>query len=212
MTKQTDDLIQILAQMPTPRKPLPFGLVLMALTLASLGITFTVLGKLRPEFYTFDLPVSFYIKTALLLSFALIGISFLREAAKPLPAFPKLSLALLPPAILAMLVMAEWAGASSYDEILGNFHLVNFPSCLFFVSAYGLGGIAALTALMKQYAPADEKKAAALIGFAAATACAVGYSFHCPVDSPTFIVVAYGLPVATLALLARFIIPKFIRW
>ncbi|PZQ45146.1 MAG: hypothetical protein DI551_08315 [Micavibrio aeruginosavorus] len=212
MNKQTDDLIKILSQSLSIRKPLSFGWALVGLTLASLGITYSILGKLRPEFSTLDFPAFFYFKTAILFGFASLGFLFLKESAKPLPKFPKRSIALLPIVVLSLFIVLEWGSASSPDVILSNFLLRNFPACLFFVTTYGLVGIIALTTLMKRYAPADENKAAGWIGFAASAACAVGYSFHCPIDSPTFIAVAYGLPVVTLGFTARFILPKFIRW
>lgn len=212
MNKETNDLIKILAQSPPAQKPLSFGLILMLLTLASLGITFAVLGQLRPEFSTLTLPLGFYIKTVILLGFAFFGFSYLKDSAKPLPAIPHHRAVLILPIFLAVMVVAEWVSIGSRAEITNLFLLPNFAACLFFVTSYGLAGIVALTALMRQYAPADEHKAAGLIGFAAGASCAVGYSFHCGVDSPTFIAVAYGLPLAALYFLARIFVPKFIRW
>ena len=212
MSKETDDLIKILVQSPPAQKPVSFGLILMLLTLASLGITFAVLGQLRPEFSTLILPAGFYIKTAILLAATFFGFSYLKETAKPLPTTPRYPVALALPLLLAALIAAEWLSAGAREEIINLFLLPNFTACLFFVTSYGLAGIVALTALMKQYAPADEKKAAGLIGLASGASCAVGYSFHCGVDSPTFIAVAYGLPMAALYILARIAVPKFIRW
>jgi hypothetical protein len=212
MTKQTDDLIKILSQSPLIQKPFSFGFAVLLLSGVSLAMTFTILGTLRPEIMALAPPVTFFIKTAILCGFAVTAFLYVKQAAKPVPSFPSLGVLLVMPIILAALVGWEWSQAASMREILSVLLLPNFKACLFFVSVYGLGGIVALTVLMKHYAPADENKAAGWIGFAAATACAVGYSFHCPVDSPTFIAVAYGLPVAALGLVARFIVPKFIRW
>lgn len=60
--------------------------------------------------------------------------------------------------------------------------------------------------------PASERQAATATGFAAAAAGAVGYSLHCPIDSPTFVVVAYGLPMTWVTLASRLLITRLLRW
>lgn len=212
MTKQTDVLIKILSQSSPVRAPLPFSAAALLLSILSLAITFTVMGTFRPELMTLSPPTGFFIKTAILSGFAFTAYLFLKQAAKPVPVFPPLAAALIMPAVLSGFVVWEWMNATSIRDTLSVVFLPNFRACLLFVGSYGLGGIVALTFLMKQYAPVDVNKAAGLIGLGAASACALGYSFHCPIDSPTFIFLAYGLPMASLGLLARFIVPKFIRW
>lgn len=212
MTLQTNDLVKILAKTPPVEKPASFLMALISLAFFGTAVTFMIMGDLRPGLWTLTLPIGFYIKTTLLLGFAFIGVVALGESAKPLPTKTHTHALWIFPITLAALVFLEWASSSSSQEIMSIFFLPNFKACLFFVSLYGFIGMAALTLLMRHYAPANEQKAGALIGFAAAMAGALGYSFHCPIDSPTFIATAYGLPTLAITLISRFAVPRFIRW
>lgn len=212
MNRDTQDLIKILAQAQQPEKPVAFHWAIAGLSIISLSVTYMLLGQLRPGLLEGSVPTGFFIKTTLLLGFAFIGMILIRESAKPLPAKTRSPALWIFPVTLAALMFLEWARAGSVQDIINLFYLPNFRACLFFISVYGIIGTLFLTILMRQYAPADENRAGMLIGYAAATSCALGYSFHCPIDSPTFIATAYGLPVLALTLVARFMVPKFIRW
>ena len=80
------------------------------------------------------------------------------------------------------------------------------------MSLYGGIGAVILSRVMKNYAPLDTEKTAGFIGLAAASVGAVGYSFHCPVDSASFILLAYGLPTVGVWALSRKFLSRQLAW
>ena len=210
MNMETNDLINILAQAPQPKRPLRLGLLAAVIAILSASVTIATLG-LRPELIAGQPPASFWIKTALLSVMALVSLRELSRSSKPIaqPRMPWLALLL---AIAATaLGVHEWLTVDS-SKILGGFLSINFRACLVAVTIYGGLGMAGFTVLMRRYAPANTKQCAGFIGLAAAAAGAVGYSIHCPFDSPTFIVVAYGLPMAALWAIGRRVLPNKLNW
>jgi hypothetical protein len=210
MTITTEQLINILSQPPQPRKPYGFFLAMGCITLASLALTLTVLG-LRQDLGPALTWVTMLQKMLLLLSVFAVAFLSLRRVSRPV----------VTPAPLwqKVLLPAVFAGAFICDILFipsvvmdTHFLLKRFLFCFACVSLYGLAGMYALVKLMRFYAPADTSKAGMVVGFAAAAASAIGYSVHCPVDHPLFILLAYGLPVAGLAWLGQKMLPKYINW
>jgi hypothetical protein len=206
---QTDELITLLAKTPRPKPPLRWAAALAVLVAAITALNVAILG-FRPDIAT--PPASMALKSFLLLGLLGVAGIALARAARPVEAtrggwVPALVLA----ALLAATLAWEWSHVPA-AIILYNFSLPNFPFCLGAVTIYGSLAAAVLTWIMRTYAPANEARAAAAIGFAAAAAGAVGYSVHCPVDSPTFVVIAYGLPVSWVTLAGRTLLARHIRW
>lgn len=206
---RTDELIAVLAKAPRPTPPLRWMAALAVLTAAIMALNVAVLG-LRPDIAA--PPLSMAHKSVLLVALLVVAGHVLARTARPVETA---RLERLPVLVLTVLFAAsliwEWSQVPA-AEILHFFALPNFPFCLGAVSIYGAMAAAALTWLMRYYAPADERRAAAAVGFAAAAAGAVGYSVHCPVDSPTFVLIAYGLPVFWVTLAARTAVARHIRW
>ncbi|MDE2029482.1 MAG: DUF1109 domain-containing protein [Alphaproteobacteria bacterium] len=207
---KTNDLISILTQAAPPRRPMRLGLAAAIITLLSAVATIIVLG-LRPGLAAGHPPASFWMKTLLLGWMAVVSLAALDRASKPLATkrriWPMAALAIF----AAICVAIEWATVDA-RTILGGFLLPNFPCCLISVTIYGSAGMAGFVGLIRRYAPADPERCAGLAGLAAAAAAAVGYSIHCPLDSPTFIVVAYGLPMIALWALGRWLLPRKLNW
>lgn len=206
---QTDDLITLLAQAPPPRKPLSFSWVLLAFLAMITLFTVFALG-LRADLTANSIKALH--KMLLLGAVAWIAGLVLQNAAKPL-ARPR------PLKAYGWLLGAFYAGSIGFElmttpltEIAASFYKINFPECLLFVTLYGALGSWLLRWLMGFYAPSDSKKAGMMIGLTAAATGAVGYSLHCPIDSPIFITVAYGLPVLLLSVVMRELAEQFIRW
>lgn len=207
---KTDELIHILSQAPRARARLNILVCGAALVIAGVVATKFMLG-LRPEVMAFDFSRALLVKLAVLSLLAITAVQYLKEQSQPVARLRARYVAMAAYALLAGLVAHEWATVDHW-QIMALFDLPNFPACLFFVGLYGLVGGAALTVHMQASAPADGGRAAAAIGFAACTTGAVGYALHCPVDSPTFIAVAYHIPVLAIAGLARLVLPRFLRW
>ncbi len=204
---RTDELIALLAKTPRPVPPLGWTAMLTLLVAAITALNVAILG-FRPDIAA--PPLSMALKSALLLALLVLAGMTLAHAARPIATVhrtPALAFA----GVLAAAVAWEWTHVPA-AEIVHFFFLPNFPFCLGAVTIYGALAAGALTWLMRYYAPADTAKAATNLGLAAAAAGAVGYSVHCPVDSPTFVVIAYGCPVAWVALTARALLTRHIRW
>lgn len=210
MTITTENLINILSQPPQPAKPYGFLLAMSGITLASLSLTVLLLG-LRQDLGSVLSWLTMLQKTMLLSSVFLIAFLALRREARPvaMPA-PLWQKILLPAAFSAAFIFdIAFIPSSAMDT---HFLVKRFLFCFACVSLYGAAGMYALVKLMRLYAPADTKRAGMLIGFAAAAAAAIGYSVHCPVDHPLFVLFAYGLPVVALAWVGQKIAPKYINW
>jgi hypothetical protein len=208
---RTEDLITLLSQAPRARPPLALPWALAVLLAAVVLITMLVLG-LRPGLAAGTVPFAMLHKSVLLLAVLVTAGVLLLRAAQPVAKagwgwYP----AGIAGALFAISLAWEWASVPA-DAIFHSFSLRNFPFCLGAVSVYGGLAAAALTWLMRCHAPANGNRAALAIGFAAAAGGALGYSIHCPIDSPTFVFVAYGLPVGWVALAARLLLPRFLRW
>ena len=209
MTMETNDLINVLAHSPQ-RRPMSMAWLLLGVMIFAAIMTFAVIG-LRPELYAGPLPSSFWMKTILLSWFAFLTFSELQRASRPVAAPRSRWPVMLFAAVFVVLLGMEWATQPMAVIFTGFVHR-NLPACLIAVTVYGAIGMAAMTALMKRYAPTDMKHCAGMIGLAAASAGAVGYSIHCPMDGPTFILVAYGIPVAALWAIGRWALAKKLNW
>jgi hypothetical protein len=205
----TPDLITLLAQSPLPKKPLSFSLMLFAFLAASIAFTLLILG-LRPDLASAQLTALH--KMILLSAVAWTAGFLLQYFAKPLPCYQRLRIYLWPLILLYLGSIIFEFSTTPLSQIIACFYTVNFPDCLLFVTLYGAIGCWLLVRLMRFYAPYDNKKAGAMIGFAAAATGAVGYSLHCPIDSPVFITIAYGVPILLISVIMRKLGDKFIRW
>lgn len=208
---KTDDLINILSQSPQPKAPLSLKTALVVILVTSVIVTLSVLG-LRPDLAYITADLTALHKTILLVSILWFAGWALLNSAKPLPS--EKNFKICPWLVLGLFgssIAFEWL-TTPPNEIVALFLLPNFSVCLTAVTIYGTVGAIFLIWLMKSYAPANEKKTAILIGLAAAGAGALGYSIHCPVDSPTFITIAYGLPVLAISAVTGFLAPRFIKW
>lgn len=207
MSIDTNDLIGMLSRAPRPQ-PLPLSLISFAMVLAGWVLTYVILG-LRPDIA--QIPLPFLQKTAALALAVLLACLAFQRAAKPLaPDNPKSALFVVTVAF-AVWFGWEWMNVEVRD-IMAVFLQPYLPFCLAFTSAYGLAAMAGLVYAARHHAPADGEKAATTIGLCASFIAGLGYSIHCPIDSPTFILVAYGLPTLTLTLIAHKILPRFLRW
>jgi hypothetical protein len=210
MTMATDDLITILAQSPKPAPRFTVDRILWIWLIATALCTAVILGW-RYEIMHLMLNSGIAYKTSLLLGFCLWAGQNLRAAALPL-ASPLSALPWLALAGVKIVSLGYEFSMVGVDEIFGVFQTKYFYVCILMVSIYGLTGMAILARVLRQYAPANAKVAGGYVALAAASAGAVGYSLHCPIDSPLFILVAYGLPVLVLWAIGRMVLPRYLQW
>jgi hypothetical protein len=210
MTMATDDLITLLAQSPQPAPRFTVDRILWIWLIATALATAAILGW-RYEIMHLMLNAGIAYKTSLLLGFCLWAGQSLRAAAlplaSPLSAWPWLVLA-----AVKIISLGYEFSMVGLGEIFGVFQSNFFYVCVLMVLVYGLIGMAILARILRQYAPANAKVAGGYVALAAASAGAVGYSLHCPIDSPLFIMVAYGLPVLALWAIGRMVLPRYLQW
>lgn len=208
MTINTNDLVNIIAAQEPARRPMSLYIAAFGLAVLCAILTIQILG-VRPDW---PMPFSGLVKTLFLGAAAAISGYMLHRQSKPLaPPINVLPLLLSVPFLFMVYLGYEWMDFNQ-SQIAAQFPWANFFSCVKHTFIYGAAGIVALTFLMRQFAPANATAAAQWIGLCAAFTGGLGYSLHCPFDSPTFIVFAYGLPVLALILAARFTVPYFIKW
>jgi hypothetical protein len=207
----TNDLITILSQAPQSKKPMSFGIALLLLLGGVTIFTFFVLG-LRPDLALVTSDVSALHKTILLMATALSAGIFLNTISKPVR--HSQSLMFCPWLVLGLFLSSIGIeiATTPIHQIASYFFMVNFPECLFFVTLYGVLGLVLLTWLMKFYAPENIQLSGIAIGLAASATGALGYSIHCPIDSPIFITIAYGMPVLAMGFIGKFIVSRYVRW
>lgn len=208
---KTDELINILSQAPKPGKPLSIIMAICLFLIFCFLATSFFLG-IRSDLNNHWHDLTALYKTLLLFLNLCIVAWALDCAAQPI-AERKINKAwpILLGILFVLSLVLEWHFESA-QQILHRLALPNFTVCLRTVTLYGALGAIFLTWLMHYYAPANERKAATLTGLAAASIGALGYSIHCPIDSPTFILISYGLPILLITLCARLLATRFIRW
>lgn len=209
---KTDELIAILSQDKTPRKPyLTLGFISVVVLVLNFVVTKFWLG-LRPELDALTLPVSFWFKTLVLAALIVISLQALSASALPMRQSRLRVFPILFVAFFAASLAYEWT-IKTTTEIEHLFFLPNFQGCLIYTTLFGSGiSFVLFAAVKKRAAPLKPGLTAGFIGLVAACIGGLGYSIHCPIDSPTFILVAYGLPQLTLYFAGRFLFTRFLRW
>jgi len=207
---KSEELINILAQ-SEPKKPIMKLGSLATCLIALCGLLTKLWLGLRPELDAMTITMSFCFKTLILSSLVLLSLNALKSSSLPLGKFTLKQFAIFLAVILCSALVYEWT-TTPVARIANLFLLPNFKSCLAYVTLYGLFASIPIFLLIKNSAPLHYKRTAGLIGLASACISALGYSIHCPIDSPTFIVVAYGLPQLTLYIVSRLTLPHFLRW
>ena len=210
MTINTNELVNILSQSPKELRVMTFNRLFLLMLLLFLLVTSIILG-VRDNIDGLYTVYTAFQKTAILGCASLMSLSFINKAACPIErAIPKWSKITLPVIVMILAVIEIYLQPLSV--IKAGLLSPSFVTCLIAVSSYGSLAIIASTWLMRKYAPFDVKNTGGIIGFAASTIAALGYSIHCPIDSIVFMIIAYGMPMMMLYLAGRFIIPRFIKW
>ena len=207
---KTEELINILAQ-SEPKKPIMTLGTLAGCLIAVCGFLTKLWLGLRPELDAMTITISFCFKTIILSSLVLLSLHALKSSSAPLGKFTLKRFAIFLAVFFGAALVYEWT-TTPVSQVANLFLLPNFKSCLAYVTLYGSFASIPIFLLIKNSAPLHYEHTAGLIGLASACISALGYSIHCPIDSPTFIVVAYGLPQLILYIVTRLTLPHFLRW
>lgn len=208
---KTDELLTILAQTKPPQPAITFGPAVCLLALVSCALILSSLGLRH------DLDVSLYqsglwIKTGFLSLVLLASFAGLRQSAYPVAGRDYARLIYLGLWIVLFVAGLYEITQKPFEDIWHSWISSTGMVCMGFVLSYGLIGQIVLVKIMRSFAPVDLKRAGQYIALSAAGAGALGYSVHCSMDNPAYVVVAYGLPTLLLMLSGRYFLPRFIRW
>jgi hypothetical protein len=154
----------------------------------------------------------FWFKTIFLGTAFILSLMMLRQSAYPITRR----------SVLPFLYGGLWAGlmigaiyqiiTTAFAGVMPQWQSTTGLTCVGFVFLYGLIGQIILIKIMQRFAPTDLASAGRNIALASAAAGAIGYSIHCNMDNPAYIIFAYGLPTLVLGLMGTYILPRFIRW
>jgi|SRR5215469_20016 len=117
--------------------------------------------------------------------------------------------------IIAICVAYGMVMAGSPASVASVIHRLNWPSgvdCAFKIVLLSIPPLIGLAVLGRSGAPTDLRRTPLLIGVAAAAWGAFVFVFDCPFDDPLYILVWYGLGCGIVMLLARLLLPRFVRW
>jgi len=208
---KTEDLITILSQTEPPRPKLGFTPALALLCTLSLTTIILTMG-VRSDLMDSMMNGGFWFKTGFLGTALVLSLLMLGQSAYPVQK----------KTILPYLYVGLWAGlmigavyqiaTTAFAGILPQWRSTTGLVCIGFVLLYGLIGQIVLIKIMQAFAPANLEAAGRNIALASAAAGAIGYSIHCNMDNPAYIIFAYGLPTLILTVIGSKILPKFIRW
>jgi hypothetical protein len=209
----TDDLIAMLARQsepaPPPTRARRFGFAALIGLAIGAGLLVASLG-VRPDIGAALAPV--LLKAGFAAAFAVLGLALAVRLAAPgrgPGAALVLVLGLIGAAAVAVVIAL---GIAPPSERLAAWTGGGFPWCLVLIPALGAPAAAALTWIMRDFAPTRLAPAGAAIGAAGGGIGAMAYAMYCPVDSVAFVATWYALAIAVCAALGAVIISRFIRW
>lgn len=84
--------------------------------------------------------------------------------------------------------------------------------CMSAITLLSIPPIVAIALLLRRDAATDRGGTALAAGITGAACGTFLFTWHCPHDDPLYIVVWYGLAAVCVALFARLLLPRLIRW
>jgi len=208
---QTDAFIDRLAAAPAPAPLRParvIGLALAGLA-AGLGVLYATLGLRAGLLDTLSTPVV-AAKTLVPLLLGLLALSATFASTRP-----GARIALWPlagPLVIALGLFATRALATAPDQLPSELLGHTAGACLLSITALALVPLGLGLAALRPGASTRPRLTGALAGLAVGAFAVVGYSLHCPEDSPMFYVAWYGSGIALCAALGAAAGQRLLRW
>ncbi len=210
---KTDDLISLLAEDAPVRSRLgPMlalalvgGLALSAvLLLATVGIRHDMAAAIETARVVFKIVVT------LALAVTACGMVF-RIGRPGAPMRPSALSLLIPFALLIAGVATELITVPESNwraALMGR----NAAFCVFFIPVLSLAPLAAFLSALRYSAPASPALAGGAAGLASAGLAAALYAWHCPDDSPLFLMTWYTAAVAVVTIAGSVAGSRLLRW
>lgn len=208
---QTDAFIDRLAALPTPAPLRPARVIGLALAglVAGLTVLFATLGLRTDLLVALATPI-IAAKTLLPLALGLLALSAMFVSTRPgqrIPLWP-----LVAPLALALGLVAARALVTAPDQLLTELRGHTLGACLLSITALSLLPLGLGLAALRPGASTRPRLTGALAGLAVGAFAVVGYSLHCPEDSPMFYVTWYGGGIALSTALGAVAGRRLLRW
>lgn len=210
---KTDDLISLLAQ----DAPVRFRLgPMMALALVG-GLAFSTVLLLATVGIRHDMATAIetarvLFKIVVTLALAITACGMVLRIGRPGARLGLSTLSLLIP--FALLIAGVATELSTIPESNWRAALMgrNAAFCVFFIPVLSLAPLAAFLSALRHSAPANPALAGASAGLASAGLAAALYAWHCPDDSPLFLMTWYTCAIAVVTIAGGVAGARILRW
>lgn len=210
---KTDELINLLSEDAPVR--LRLGRMMALALLIGITISATLMVStigLRHNMQTVFETARVFFKICETLLLAFLASRLVFQIGRPgVPLRARVLALLLPAALLVAAVIAELFTVPEQDwaaSMIGN----NAAFCVFFIPVLALAPLAGFMLALKNAAPGDPAAAGAAAGFAAGAVAAAIYAWHCPDDSPLFLMSWYMLAIAIVTVAGSLVGRRILRW
>lgn len=208
---QTDAFIDRLAAAPAPAPLRPVRVIGLALTVlaAGLGGFYGIFGLRAGLMDAVSTPVV-AAKTLLPLLLGLLALSATFASTRPAARIPLWPLAV--PFALALGLFVARALATAPDRLQAELLGQTAGACLLSIISLSLLPLGLGLAALRAGAATRPGLTGALAGLSVGAFAVVGYSLHCPEDSPMFYVTWYGGGITLCAALGAMAGRRLLRW
>lgn len=210
---KTDELINLLSEDAPVRLRLGrmMALALMIGAAISVALMVSTIG-LRHNMQTVFETARVFFKICETLLLAILASRLVFQVGRPgVPLRAGALALLLPAALLVAAVIAELFTVPEQDwaaSMIGN----NAVFCVVFIPILSLAPLMGFMLALKNAAPGDPAAAGAAAGLAAGAVAAAIYAWHCPDDSPLFLMSWYVLAIAIVTVAGSLVGRRILRW
>jgi hypothetical protein len=210
---KADDLITLLAQDPSPRRPFHQVVTIAAMVGVAIAAAAFFAGiGFRPDISEAVASPRFLFKFVATIALAIAATVTALRLGRPGNRLGRRDIALaIPPALLACAVSIELLVVPEpqwISRLIGH----NARNCLTLIPLLSVGPLACLLVALRQGAPSNPGLAGIAAGLAASGVGATFYAANCTDDSPLFVMTWY--PIGTLIVtIAGYLIGRtFLKW
>ncbi|OQP83664.1 hypothetical protein BTR14_21970 [Rhizobium rhizosphaerae] len=210
---KTDELLTLLSADTAPVHPLRrmLSVALVVGFLVSALVMIATVG-MRPDLAGAMIEPRVVVKLSVtLLAAASSAVLVFRVGRPGVPLGRALRALLLPAALLAAAVAIELSVLPP-DHWMASLIGRNALFCLFFIPVLSAVPLIGFLWAMRDGAPERPGWAGAACGFSAATMAAFIYAFHCPDDSPLFVMTWYVIAIGLVTLTGAAAGRRLLRW